>query len=690
MAPAAPRPDVRRLLEPASIAVVGASERPESFGKRLTTEVLRSAGASRIHLVHPNYTEVMGRPCVPSLADLPEPVDLVVLGVPDKVLVDQLELAGGRGDGGAVIFGSAHGLGADLRDAASRGGLALCGGGCMGFVNPARGIRAIGYNENEDLGPGPVALITHSGSVFSAMLRTHRELRFSLAVSAGQELVTTASDYLQYAVGLEETRVVGMFLETLRDAEGMRAGLAAAAERDIPVVALTVGESATGREMVTAHSGALAGGDGAWEALFERYGVHRANDLDELTDSVEMFAIGRRIPRSTRRPAIATVHDSGGERALIADAAEAVGVDFAPLTDTSRARLSEIIDEGLTPTNPLDVWGTGTGTEDLFTSCLRVLAQDENVDAVALAVDLVYEYDDDFGYPNAVERVHAETGKPVVVLSNVSSALDQAQASGLRALGVPVLEGTYSGLRALRHLVDHATERPRPPEAKVNEQRQEQWRRVLSAGDLSPSESADLLAGYGIDVARTVVASSAEEAVKAAADVGYPVVVKTAVPGIDHKADVDGVKLDLMGPDDVIATYADLAARLGPEVTVQPQLSGDVELALGIVNDPILGPLVLLAVGGILVEVIQQRRVALPPLSIDQAEAMIAALPVVETLLAGVRGRPPVKRESVRRALVGLSELAVEVGDLLAAVDVNPVLCSADRAVAVDALIQRR
>jgi acyl-CoA synthetase (NDP forming) len=522
------------------------------------------------------------------------------------------------------------------------------------------------------------------------MLRTHRELRFSLAVSAGQELVTTASDYLQYAVGLEETRVIGMFLETMRDADGMRAGLAAAAERDIPVVALTVGESATGREMVTAHSGALAGGDGAWEALFERYGVHRASDLDELTDTIEMFAIGRRIPRGADRPAIATVHDSGGERALIADAAEAVGVDFAPLTDTSRSRLTEILAEGLAPTNPLDVWGTGSGTEDLITTSLRVLAEDETVDAVALAVDLVYEYDDDFGYPNAVERVNAETTKPVIVLSNMSNAIDQAQARGLRALGVPVLEGTYSGLRALRHLVDHATERLPSAEAKVNEERRATWRAVLGAGDLSPSQSADLLADYGIDVARTLAASSLEEAVKAAADVGYPVVLKTAVPGIEHKADVDGVKLDLKGPDDVATSYADLAARLGPEVTVQPQLSGDVELALGIVNDPILGPLVLLAVGGVLVEVIQQRRVSLPPLSTDHAEAMIGRLPVVETLLAGVRGRPAVNRDAVVGALVGLSELAVELGDLLAAVDVNPLLCSAQRAVAVDALVQRR
>lgn len=164
-----------------------------------------------------------------------------------------------------------------------------------------------------------------------------------------------------------------------------------------------------------------------------------------------------------------------------------------------------------------------------------------------------------------------------------------------------------------------------------------------------------MLIDYGIEAAATRAAHSPEDAVQAADQIGYPVVVKTAAEGIEHKADVDGVRLGLLGPDQVAAAYADLADRLGANVTVQPQLNGDVELALGIVSDPILGPLVLIAVGGTLVEVVQQRRVALPPLSSEQADAMITRLPVVEALLAGVRGREPVKREAVIDALVGLS-----------------------------------
>ena len=208
----------------------------------------------------------------------------------------------------------------------------------MGFVNVTRGVRAIGYLERDALPPGPIALVTHSGSVFSALLRTHRRLEYSLVVSSGQELVTTTADYLAYALEQAETRVVGLFLETLRDVPRLRAALAEAADRDVPVVALTVGGSRRGQALVDAHSGALAGADAAWEALFAAYGVHRCDDLGELVDSLETFAIGRGCAPRGRPHGIATVHDSGAERVLVADVAERLGVPFADARRRPRPR----------------------------------------------------------------------------------------------------------------------------------------------------------------------------------------------------------------------------------------------------------------------------------------------------------------------------------------------------------------
>ena len=660
-----------------SVAVVGASDRPDSFGWRMTTEVLRSTGPSTVHLVHPTRREVLGRPCVPSLADVPDPVDLVLLGIPDAALAPTLEIAAARGDAGAVVYGPAYGVKEEV--VAAAGEMALVGGGCMGFVDTTTGVRAIGYLERDPLPQGSIALITHSGSVFSAMLRTHRRLEYSVVVSSGQELVCTTADHLAYALSLPETRVVGLVLETMRDAVLLQAGLAEAAARDIPVVALTVGSSVRGQALVDAHSGAIAGSDAGWEALFTAYGVHRCADLLELTDSLEVFAIARRpLPGGGR--GLATVHDSGAERVLVADAAERLGVPFADLAPATVSRLGDLLDPGLEPTNPLDVWGTGADTEDLFGDALAALADDPAVGAVALAVDLVEEYDGDESFPQALEGLLARTEKPIAVLANLPSAVDQPAAAALRGLGIPVLEGTVSGLRALGHLLAPA---PRARAAAVvDEARRERWvRRGL--GDWH-----GLLADYGIGLAASTVVSSGDEAVAAAEKAGFPVVLKTAEEEIHHKTEADGVRLGLTDGDAVGAAYDDLARRLGPRVLVQAQVSG-VEVALGIVRDPLLGPLVVVAAGGVLVELVAERAVALPPVDRETAREMVGGLRV-SRLLEGFRGSAAADVEALVDTVVALGQIAVELGDQLEAVDLNPVLVGPDSALVVDALLLPR
>ena len=241
----------------------------------------------------------------------------------------------------------------------------------------------------------------------------------------------------------------------------------------MPVVLLSVGLSQDGQALVSAHSGALAAADGAWEALAGAYGVHRVRDLAELADTLELFAAApgrdRTVDRTVNRTArgIATVHDSGLERAHVADLAAELGVPFAPIAPATAGRLAAVLDPGLRPGNPLDVWGTGRDTEPLFAECLAALAADPEVAAVALAVDLVPEFDGDDAYPRAVLAAAAGTGKPVAVLAGLPAAVDPVAAARLRAAGVPVLEGTRSGLLALRHLLDHSARpelhRPEPP-----------------------------------------------------------------------------------------------------------------------------------------------------------------------------------------------------------------------------------
>jgi acyl-CoA synthetase (NDP forming) len=678
---------VTAMLEARSVALVGASARPGSLGARMIAEVARSPSRPRIYLVNPRYTDIDGAPCLPDLAALPEPVDLALLAVPDRALEQELSAAAKSRARSAVIFGSAvdppggTGLRSRLAAIAAGAGMALCGAGCMGFVNVARGLRAIGYVEPDPLPAGPVALVTHSGSVFSALLRTRRGLGFSLAVSSGQELVTTAADYARYALELAETRVLALVLEAIRDAPGLRAVLADALAADVPVVLLSVGASKAGQALVSAHSGALAAADGAWEALAGAYGLHRVGDLAELADTLELFATGRRAAAGT---GIATVHDSGLERAHTADLAAGVGVPFAVLAPRTQTRLAAVLDPGLDPANPLDVWGTGRDTEPLFAECLSALAADPDVAAVALAVDLVPEFDGDESYPAAVLTAAAGTAKPVAVLAGLPSAVDQVAAARLRAAGVPVLEGTRTGLLALRHLLDAAhfrAERPLPPPVRPPS-------RTPRKGPL-PADGPDLfglLRDYGIPVVRSRAAATRAAALAAADEIGYPVVVKTGEPGIAHKSDVGGVRLGLAGPAEAGAAYDDLAARLGPRVVVSETAAPGTELALGVVRDPALGPLLVIGAGGVLVEILAERAVLLAPVTRSAALAALRRLRIAP-VLAGSRGQPAADLGAIADAIAGLSRLACDLGDALEALDINPLICAPAGPVAVDALL---
>ena len=685
------------MMEARSVVLVGASERPGSLGARMVAEVSRSPARPRVHLVNPRY----GAPYLPGIADVPEPPDLVLLAVPDHALADQLRAAAEAGARSAVIFGSGFGQRDKLAGIAAEAGMALCGAGCMGFVNVARGLRAIGYVERDPLPGGPVAVITHSGSVFSTLLRARRGFGFTLAVSSGQELVTTAADYARYALTMPETRVLALVLEAVRG--DLPSVLADAADKDVPVVLLTAGSSDAGRALVAAHSGALAAGDGAWQALADAYGVHRVGDLAELADTLELFASPRRaqpappaaapspaaLPPAAPSPAaLATVHDSGLERAHVADVAAAVGVPFATLGAATRVRLAAVLDPGLEPANPLDVWGTGRDTQSLFTECLSALAADPAVSAVALAVDLVPEFDGDDSYPNAIKTVAAATDKPVAVLAGLPAAIDQDAAAALRADGIPVLEGTRTGLLALRHLLDHGARPRATARMTVDHARQRRWTSALASG--RPAEAAlDLLRDYGIPVVRALAAGTRDEALAAAGAIGYPVVLKTAQPGIAHKSDVGGVILGLRDARALAAAYDDLAARLGPRTLVCETAPPGTELLLGLATDPALGPLIVLGCGGIYTEIFAEHTVLLPPVTREVAMAAIHRLRVAP-VLKGARGQPAADLGAIADAVAAMSALAAELGDTLAALDVNPLICGPTGIVAVDALVVPR
>jgi acetate---CoA ligase (ADP-forming) len=682
------------MLQARSVAVVGAGPRQGSFGQQMMEQLLFGRYQGTIYPLNPGHDQVMDHRCYPSFEALPEAVDLALLGVRNARLEETLLAAAAAGTRSAVIFASCweprrpdrpplH----DRLAAIARGaGMAVCGGNCMGFLNLESGLRACGFFEPESLEPGPITFISHSGSAFSAMLHNHRGLRFNLAVSSGTEMVTTAADYLHYALERPATKAIGLFIETARDPGRFRAALERASAQDVPVVALKVGREAAARELVAAHSGALAGEDGAYEALFESCGVLRVKTLDEMADTLELMVAGRRAGPG----GLAAIHDSGGERAeLIDDAAEA-GVRFAQISGSTRDRLAAVLEGGLPPVNPLDAWGTGNDAEEIFIECILALLDDPDTAALALCVDLTTELVPEAGYTRVASEVFAATDKPVAVLSNMAGAIDRRDAKLLRRAGIPILEGTASGLSALRHLLeyrDHQALPPLVPPPAVPAEVRRRWvARLSRRSPLTEIEGLTLLADYGLTVTAAERALSEEEAVAAAERIGWPVALKTAAAAVIHKSDVGGVRLGLAEPGALSEAYRDIAERLGRAVVVAAMAPTGVELALGVVRDPQFGPLVMAAAGGVLVEVLRDRRFGIPPLDVARAQTMVDRL-AVRPVLDGVRGTAPADVRAVVDALIRLSALALDLGEHIEAIDVNPVIAGPEGCVAADALV---
>jgi acyl-CoA synthetase (NDP forming) len=690
------RQDLRPLLNARSVAIVGISQ-PDRFGGILYQNLRRFGYEGAIHGVNPRYDTLFDRPCHPSLGALPERPDLALLAVPNSRLVAALEEVAECGIPAAALFANAYSEPEDgepslqdqLAEVARANDIIVCGPNCMGFVAPRQRLAISGYATNPDTPTGNVAVFSHSGSVWEAFLQNQRAVALNYIVSTGNEMVTTIADYMQFALADETTRVIGLFLETVRDPQTFRAALAEASERDIPIVALKTGRSERGAQLAQAHSGALAGEDGAYDAIFEAYGVRRARSLDEMMDTLELFATGMR-PRTRY---LSAVLDSGGQRAMMVDLAEAEGVAFAPITAETKTRLDEVLEPGLEAINPLDAWGTGNGADSIYAESLQALDADPATGLTLLAVDLC-PMDDEFGfYAAIVEEVKGKLRNPLAVLGHLTAAASSEQMTAMRGLGAPMLLGTETGLRAVRHVLDYG-EYQRKRHSQGDASRLEVTRPADPAAlraqveeaktPLDEYASKQILAAYGLTTTREVQVDTREGALRAAEAIGYPVVLKTC--GDAHKTEHGGVRLGLATPAALATAYADFETRLGPLVLVQQMIEPGTELLLGVVRDPQFGPMLSLGTGGIFVEILKDVRMLPIPTTESAIRAALERLRGA-ALLAGARGRPPADIDAVVSAALGLTHLAQDLGDSVAAIDVNPLIALPAGAVVVDALI---
>ena len=644
-----------------------------------------------VAVVNPRYDAVEGLPAFPSIRDLPEPPELAVVSVAARRMEATLREAIEAGVRAAVVFDFCRFEGdreplllERLKDMAREADFPVCGGNGMGFCNFETATLA-SFQEPVDTRPGHIAALCHSGSVFGMLLDTAARYRLNLLTSQGQEINGTLGEYMDYALDLPSTRVLALFVEAIREPDRFVAALEKADRLGVPVVAVKVGRTAESARLAATHASAMVGDDTAFDAVCRRHGVLRVDDVDSLMAAAQIFATGKAVGPG----GLAALLDSGGLRTQMMDLADAIGLEFTPLAPPTVDALAARLDYGLEPANPLDAAGLyNESIGVVIGDCLDILERDPGV---AIVAHEYYASDTTAGVPeiaDAARRMPERSEKPYLLTYSLGAVANSRFASDMQDRGIPVINGVKPMLAGVKCALDHRDHRMRTdsPPAPVDANRVERWRERLRAGAPSgESETLRMLADLGMGAVESLVCASDAEALAAAEAIGYPVALKTAVPGLLHKSDVGGVHLGLDRESAVRDAYQSLLP-LGPEVCVAAMAPAGVEVAFGMVRDAQFGPVIVVGAGGTLVEVLDDRVHALPPFGQTEARRLLESLKVWK-LLAGARGATAADVDRLAVQLSRFSAIGSALGDLVAEMDVNPIVAGPSAALAVDAVL---
>jgi acyl-CoA synthetase (NDP forming) len=692
--------DLTCLLHPASIAVVGATERHGSYGAQTLLNLEAIGFAGPVWGVNPHYERVHGRPCVPTLADLPDPVDAVVVAIPAAGVADVIEQAGARGCGGAVVYGAGFGEVAGGREhqvelvaAARRHDLPLCGPNGSGIV--AMAARAALWGDA--LVPrelGHVALVSQSGNVAVNALSNRRGLRFHTVVSSGNQAVLSAADYVAHLAADEAVHAIAMYLEDDGDAATLCEALAACAETGTPVVVLKVGASQAGAAAAAAHTGALAGDQRVFRALIEEAGAVWAHDVHDLLELAKTLAVTSTV---RARGGLAILTCSGGDSGQGADEAAALGLRLPPLADATVAELAARLTSAATIGNPLDYTATIWGDSAALRELVHTVGADPGIDQVLVFYDQLPDLEGAIEESWRAVREGIEAGaedSPVatMVCSTLPELLDDAAAWHFAQTGVAAAAGLRTGMRCA------AAMRRQPGDPALLRAIAAGCRALDASGSpdrapdgpwLAEHETKAVLRARGIPVVEGRVVADEADARAAAAELGGAVVVKLSSSAVQHKGELGGVVLDLRSPADVADAYrriALLAARHAGAVLVERMAEPGVELIVAARRDAVV-PALVVGLGGVWTELLDDVAIVPLPASVARVEAALRRLRGAP-LLTGARGRVPAD-------LAAVAELAVLVGRALLELDLglielNPVLAGPGGALAVDAVARAR
>jgi acetyltransferase len=668
------RGGLRPLLEPLTLAIVGASDRG-GVHAAIADNVRR--GGTDVWPVNPTRDEVLGVPCFASIADLPARPDVVLLAVGHRRVEAAFADALDAGCRTFVLPGLGNEAGAEgpaiaaaVGSRAVEADAAVLGPNCMGVAVPGGSSCWIG-SLPESFRSGHVAVVTQSGSVGEALTALGPRIGFRCVISSGAEIVRDVADYCSLLVEDERTAAVGLFLETVRRPAAFARALEQLADAGKPVVCLKVGRSQAGARVALAHTGAIVGSAEAFSALLRRHGVIEVEDFPELVETLEVLGC-RRWPRGAR---VAAISESGGEAALLADAGEAAGLPFVPLPDELAQALLAEFPNYISPGNPLDAWAVDT-VEKVFPRSLQLLARSGAFDILVAQVDHSQFRG---GWEQHWARLIVQSLADAVDGTSVFPAVTTVQTSDpppelaafTHELDLPLLRGSGAAIRALARV---ALRRPPVPLTADGRAPVDLADLLPPAGPLPEHESAAVLERYGLRFPPRRRASTPAETAAAAVELGFPVVVK--VDGPAHKARSGGVVIGVSSAEEA----EERAAELGGPVLVARQVAAGAEAFCGVVRDPLYGPVLSVGLGGVAVEALSIAAVALPPVDAAAALEVVAEAPGLAAVAT------PAALEALAGTLVALGRLALDHPEI-AAVDVNPLILDSEGATPVDALV---
>ena len=693
---------IHRMLNPSSIAVVGATPRLQ-YGGRFLRAALQAADRVRVYAVNPRYDEVMGVKCYPDLQEVPEAPDVVGIVVPYDQVMPTLEACARKQVGSAIIIsagfaergdGGRRDLQRQIGAFARTSGVRVSGPNCLGVANLKANIWACAGTRFGTGGSGPIALVSQSGaSAFGPFLTRALDLGigYSYVVSTGNEADLESSDFIRYLLDDPDTRVIACFIEGFKEGRKFIEVARLAAERGKPIVLIKIGRSAAGAQAATSHTAALAGSDAVHDAVFRQCGVIRVEDYDELLETAQLLAYS---PPLTKE-GVAIVSHSGGISSLTADKCGQMGLQLPELTASARQGLNDILKGFGWAANPADV--TVYANSDVFPQILRLMVEEPEVGMLAIA-----SAGADSQARQVIELRDSTTKAVTFLWTGSLTATDGL--SMLKQAKIPVFLSPERLARGLRSKLNYQRWQQRclaaPPEPlrTMSPAQREAFRQLSALGRraLTEHEAKQLLAHWGVPGVQEERTTSPDEAVAAAQSLGYPVVLKVESPGIPHKTEADVVRLGVPDEAELRQAYAEImhnANRHTPKaevlgVLVQEMVQGGIEVIVGLSQDPLFGPVLLFGMGGIFVELYQDTALRACPITESEAREMLHEVKGAR-LLQGFRGQPAADVEALIQLLVRVSELGIQCAQEIREIDLNPllVLPSGRGVKAADALI---